>query len=833
MKILSLELSGYKRLALRKINYIKITPESKIQLILGTNGSGKSSLLKEMTPLPAVPAEYIKGGFKIIEISHRNNHYILKSLFHSTGTKYHFIKNGIDLLGDGGNGAVYKDHVLQEFGITSDIHEVISGVSRFSDMEIGVRRKWITRLSHEDYTYAIKYYNRIKDQLKGAVEVIKLLQQRSVQESDKLLTPEEENRYREDIRVLSDTLTYFLEMKTPVEKSYQEAMAEIHHLDRDLANYTNEAQRLRAQYVGTGSNSDTIGMLRNLLVSYRADGQTQQALLDIVAKEMDEVDKTMHSLKNSNVQSFEEIDQVIDQTAIDIHQNGQMLVHGDLQFVQPSVSLSALKSIYEHLVEILLNMSSDKERKYSLSYHISLKDKLQVAEGAIEENEKKLLLLQSRSRELVHLKEHGDTTCPKCSHQWYKGFDEKLYNQITQQIELGTRSTDSIRAQIKEFESEIEKTSAYLASSREYRNIAQNIPDLQPLWDYIMEEDLIFDNPRQIVTVLEEIKEDLALHVKIGELKDRQKQAINLKLSLSKDQQVSQSKLQVKHQELEEKLYQSNLKLRESRRKCHDVQERIVTLERIEALKIVLTNQLEARNKSKSVLHDLHRREVLNACINETRKELTKREQVLSSVNIQKALVADINNQISEQTEKVEILNLIQKELSPKEGLIARGLSGFINHFVGQMNTFIKKIWLYPLEIVPIAPDPDEDVDLDFKFEVRINDDNTIPDIKKASSGMKEVIDLAFSFVSMVAMGMADFPIYLDEFGKAMDAAHRQNAFHFITNLLTTSNFSQIFMISHYEDSYGGLANTDVTVLCDENVQLTKGSYFNKHVVLN
>lgn len=833
MKILSIELSGYKRLALRKINYIKITPESKIQLILGTNGSGKSSLLKEMTPLPAVPAEYIKGGFKIIEISHRNSHYILKSLFHPTGTKYHFIENGIDLMGDGGNATIYKDLVFEKFKVTPDIHEVISGASRFSDMEVGVRRKWITRLSHEDYTYAIRYYNRIKDQLKGTTEVIKLLQARSVQETDKLLTPEEENRYRDDIRVLSDTLTYFLEMKTPVEKSYHEVMKDIQILDRDLATYTSEAHRLRTMFICTGDNKDTISHLRNILVSHRADGQTHENLLSIIAKELDQVDKTIHSLKSSNVQSFEDIDKVIDQTAVDIHSNGQMLVYGDLKFESPASSLQALKSIYEHLVDVLLNMIPDTDRKYSVVYHQTLSDKIKVAKEAVEENTKKMQVLQSRVRELLHHKEHGDTTCPKCSHQWYRGYDEAQYNRLLQQLELGQKSNLSIEKEIKEYSEEIEKVSSFLASFRQYRQITYNTPDLSPLWDYIVDESIIFDNPRQIVTILEEMKEDLSLQVKIIELKDRQKQAIDLKLSLSKDQEVSISKLQAKHQELEDKLYNSNLKVRESRRKCQEVQERIGTLERIESLKLILTNHLESRDKAKSVLHELNRREVLNACINETRKELTKKEQILSSVNIQKALVADINSQIEEQTEKAIILNLIQKELSPKEGLIARGLTGFINHFVTQMNSFIKKVWLYPLEIIPIAPNPDEDVDLDFKFEVKINDDSVIPDVKKASSGMKEVIDLAFCIISMQYLDMQDHPIHLDEFGKAMDVAHRQSAFYFITNLLTTANFPQIFMISHYEDSYGGLANTDVTVLCDENVSLTKGSFFNKHVVMN
>lgn len=61
MIIEKLELKFYKRMLLRSINHITITPKSKIQIILGTNSSGKSSLLKELSPLPANPSDYLKG----------------------------------------------------------------------------------------------------------------------------------------------------------------------------------------------------------------------------------------------------------------------------------------------------------------------------------------------------------------------------------------------------------------------------------------------------------------------------------------------------------------------------------------------------------------------------------------------------------------------------------------------------------------------------------------------------------------------------------------------------------------------------------------------------
>ena len=77
MIIKKLILSGYNRLLNTGISEINIVPQNKITLIIGTNGSGKSSLLKELTPLPAISQEYSKTGFKYVEIEHDNKFFNL------------------------------------------------------------------------------------------------------------------------------------------------------------------------------------------------------------------------------------------------------------------------------------------------------------------------------------------------------------------------------------------------------------------------------------------------------------------------------------------------------------------------------------------------------------------------------------------------------------------------------------------------------------------------------------------------------------------------------------------------------------------------------------
>jgi len=229
---------------------------------------------------------------------------------------------------------------------------------------------------------------------------------------------------------------------------------------------------------------------------------------------------------------------------------------------------------------------------------------------------------------------------------------------------------------------------------------------------------------------------------------------------------------------------------------------------------------------------ELLRRDALNTCIHEVQLELSKREKQLSEVHVQRALVGSIKKELDDLEEKQEVLKVMTRRLSPLDGLIAKGLINFINSFVSQMNSFVRKVWTWPLEIVPITLETESDVELDFKFVVNIKDTYPIPDISKTSVGMREIIDLAFRLVAMKCLDLLDFPLVLDEFARTMDAAHRKSAFNVITSLIANSSFPQVYIVSHYYDTYGGLKNADVCVLCPQNIEIPTNTMFNKNFVI-
>jgi ABC-type cobalamin/Fe3+-siderophores transport system ATPase subunit len=111
MKYTYIELNHYKRMPLTDSEHFSMAIEDHIQLILGTNGSGKSCLVKELSPFPPNQSDFYKNGSKVLWIEHNNAVYTLKTVF-SPSTKHSFCINDNVNLNEGGTLGVQKDSSL-------------------------------------------------------------------------------------------------------------------------------------------------------------------------------------------------------------------------------------------------------------------------------------------------------------------------------------------------------------------------------------------------------------------------------------------------------------------------------------------------------------------------------------------------------------------------------------------------------------------------------------------------------------------------------------------------------------------------------------------------
>lgn len=830
MFIKSLELSGYKRFALTNIKHFKITPKNKIQLILGSNGSGKSSLMSELSPLPGNINSFFKDGYKIIEILHNNSHFILKSIFSTTGNKFYFIKDGEEL-NTGRSVTVYKELCKQHFNVTQDVHELMTGYTKFHEMSTADRRNWFTKISDSDYTFALEYYQKLKDQLRDIQGAVKLNHSRLVQESEKLLSEKDYEKYQKEIKDLQELLYMLLDLKTPGFFNNDAVDVELNNYEIRLTSLSNKVRNLRGKFLNY-EGFESVNDIELAIIDCKSTINSLNIQVQDLYEKINRDQQTLEVLNKTSKESITDVDN----NAIALAERLESILSNvklHLVVPEPREALAALMTVYENLTDIFTTLDSNENRKYTRDNFIKINDKKNALVQQLAEVDKAQFIIINKRKELEHFKIHNETECPKCKHVWHRGYSDETYTDILIKIEVNGRVIESLSNDILKADKDIAEMNEYFNIYKSYISITRSWPILHSLWEHLSNSDIIFNSPKQATRVLEDFKVDLNLCIQLEEIRKNLKDNEELKSIIFKNQELDLDKISIGIDEMNMKLSKSNTLLQSKKNYLTSLNIYRQTCIDISYIQKQIEDTVKSRSDRTDELIRILKKNALNDVIQIIQLELNKREQVISKINIQKALVENIESQLKDYNDTYEVLKLAVKELSPTEGLIAKGLTGFINHFVSQINSFIKKIWLYPLELKPIIPEEGETFDLDYKFSVNINDNIPISDISKASSAMKEVIDLAFKIVSMKYLNLDEAPIFLDEFSASFDKAHRESSFIAINNLITNNNFSQVFMISHYEHSYGSLKNCDITVLCPANIAIPRDTAFNINTVIS
>lgn len=823
MKIILLELFKYKRLALNNIEYIKIEPENKIQLILGANGSGKSSLIKEFNPLPAVPNQFHKDGYKHVVIHHRNSVYDLKSSFGSSGNKFSFIKDDEEL-NPGGTVTVYKELVKKYFNITQEVIDLLNGNENFHSMSVNDRRNWFTKISDVDYSFALSYYSKLKEEQRDIQGAIKLNQSRLVQESEKLLSEEEESLLRDKIKTTNEFITHLLNIRQNQNNDRGIISSLIDEIEFSIKSYSDKIMSCYSDFYLEVGNRVVIDIDKSIV-----DAQVSIGMLEKEISEHKEIilekSETLNLFRNSNLQSASEIS---DKIKIKVEELDGINFYTDIKISQPDQVYQAFSGIRSTITEIVSELEPNDDYKYSRNTYALILENISRLEKSKVQISSNTSALEAAKKELEHYKDHGLTECPKCDHRWFKGYDENKYQEILFGINANNTRFDEITKELEECNEKLAKIKSYFERYKLYNNLTSSYPILEPIWNYLSENNILLKEPQNISMVLNRIQSDLLTMIRLEQIKKELEELHKAKETLSVNESNTLASIEedIKDHEVALITYMTNISTIRSELELYNTLKRIRL--NVQEYKDKLEKLIVLREDRYKELIEINRRDSINSIIMELQLSNTKDEQTISKVDVQKALVENIKKQLDELNDKSEVYKILVKELSPTEGLIAKSLTGFINHFVFQINSFIKKIWSYPLELVPMNSDTEDEIDLDFKFGVKVNGDIPIPDVSNCSSAMKEVINLAFRIVSMKYLHLEDAPLFLDEFSSAMDHHHRQMAFHVITNLLTSANFSQIFLISHYVDSYGSLKNSDVTVLSTMNIVLPKDMVFNR-----
>ena len=161
--------------------------KNKVILLVGPNGSGKTSLLSLLTPFASMGTLDVrnssgiivegKNGYKEIEITDGCNTYLIKH-FYTAKKDTHSVKSYIQKNGEelnpNGNVSSFKEWVKMELGIEMDYLKLIrigSNVSSMINMTETERKTFLNKLLEEADIY-LKYFKKVNDEVRQLKDMI-------------------------------------------------------------------------------------------------------------------------------------------------------------------------------------------------------------------------------------------------------------------------------------------------------------------------------------------------------------------------------------------------------------------------------------------------------------------------------------------------------------------------------------------------------------------------------------------------------------------------------------------------------------------------------------
>jgi len=819
MYITSLELIEYRRFKLLPFKRFKANFTKSMVVLVGTNGCGKSSILAECSPWPADRSFYRKGGSKTIEIENKGNRYKLISDFSSDKPKYLFYKNDEGNLNQGGTMTTYKELVKSEFGITDDIHEVLSGSKSFYSMTVAEKRKWFTRMPGVDYEYAIRYFKKLKETTKSTADVLKNMSARLIKEKSLLLSKEAVQEIESELEHLRSTLHNFLHEKSSrvVDKPYVN-FAEMTRnsnalLDKLKEIYTSIQKRINIDEAMTSINE----VSNEITVERKLKDDLVDRLMDATGK-YEKLNQEYTSIKMVDPESE------LGKLAQELERQKAQLSYPDflekngLDLNDPSAIRSfvyALKNSESLIVE-LQNFELTEEQvsgSYIFQLSSSLND-LRVMSKYVQTS------IGGLETKLAHLEKHRlnpDTICPACNHTWKPGYTDDDYEDATKQIEKKRQEQKNLAIMISTTETNLEQAQIQMSLYTSLMALPSHNPNTTNYVGIVKSH--LFNNLGDLPRTYNNFLSDAALCVNMAATRNRI-QEIESVIRAKKDN------IDAVRSELSGLIESLGIRIEERSTAIRDLYAQKQKLEFGVRQEKKLQEMIATTNAYCNSIDDLVRKEgrhqlnvYLNNCIYDLKSNIAIREQKIGVARMQQAVVQKLSAEIDSLSTQLVGMQAACETLSPTNGLIAKGLHNFLQFFTSEMNEIVAEVATYPLEVVCNGA-TDEDMNLDFKMEVITNNqvDDSSPDTSKTSSGQKDIIGLAFNLASIKAYGLGDHPLFMDEFGVYMDHTHRNKAVRYAEKLMIGGNFQQCFMVSHHSSAYSNLANAQVIVIHKDNV---------------
>ena len=848
---------------------------SNTLIVIGTNGCGKSSLFREITPFPANRSDYNKGGKRIVEIEHNGSHYILTSDFSKPVKPHSFIKDDEEL-NESGASVAQTDLCIEHFGITEIINSLINLEYHICDMGRADRKNLFMSTYPHSMDFILEYYKKVAYQIRDFRVNIKAYNERRLALEEKILNQQERER-------LLDLLSKYQNLNNDLDQQIYAAQQKI-----DLLKQAEEYQYYRDEDMPYNPWVDEFDYLRYFdaqitkelygLSALRKDNPNLQYLFegDLDKKRMnfygfgkalEVLDNEITNEKSLAKELKEQLEEYEQVQSIDVEAEIKRLTER-LAWLnsERQKALEIIKdkefprvSSADHLFR--LNQNELSRIRYFLGEVLSAngvmapedvakaKQEIWSLKLQIDQDEKQLEFYRNQLKELterVNTVKNIDPNCRSSICHLKELVERKIHDNkvsIERVREAGrttkTRLNENQQKRdnlIKETQNPFEANDCMiqLIETIQKAGIADFICDGK--WDVRYFVKLINENGSRLWDKLSEFVTLNEAYLKIV--------SFDQEIKLNEESLNTMKKIHVPAKDLVIKtISEKQLQLKKNLERLERDQ---INYKRAEYDKEVAGNLIDYEIHFNQAVREMvkFRKWFENQMkINTMELEIdtwrAAKSQIQSSlmnleatINEQNSLLTRLNEEVVPNLKRLESecskWESVEAALNPTNGIPYRYMVKYLNSLIELVNKIIKCVWVYDMEILPLDENGSE---LDYNFQFTINGSDPIKDINLASKGQKEIMDLAWVLAIYHQMQLGKkYPLKLDEPDGGLINEHRVRLLNFLADMMKNGDLKQLFMVNHFPSVYDTFSDSQTLCICEEGIILP--SEYNQHITV-
>ena len=819
MRLVSFKIVDCRRFD-ENIHTITWNIQEGFNFILGTNGSGKSSLVMLMNPKAPAPVEFGPEGKRVYVLEDNGKTYTLTSKYGKKAV-HTFDVNG-EALCENATAKVFDELVETHLGYTDEIHKIITGKNKFSTMSEMDRKRWMMEMSGMDLKFVNELYGLIKDELRDRKGAYRLVKKKYDEYADK--TPDKEMIKVLEIRIntAKKELTDLMYHRDPSALPLASTTSSIETIHGDINKVYDILKRAEVPRPIITVDCNTAEELSIRLGELQAKRNNLDKEKQDVLVQLDNCNKLEAQVADLDGRSVDSLRKEL--VGIDSELNKLRNVSRTFDFdlnCNPSLIYDACKTVELEIT----GLSGDSNFDDRIIPRDQWGEHEHVTNDLIRTKSHKLSKIEEIGDELTHMANADHVDCPNCNLEFVPGLDPSRFDKLKALISKLAGEVEELTEVIHGKTQIIEAIVDRRYRDRQLRDMRARHPQLSPLFNYIIERDFLMENRSMILSSLREFESNVRDIVTMSNLEESRGSATNaleIVKNIERLEGVTNSAV-----DLDAKYNQLNGAHGET---CDVIGELTAYLKYISLVgrgdksvqdKLGELDKLEASHEA-ATLNDFIDGTVGNMQYNLAKDTDTLEREKNVHVRIQNILL-DMNS----VKDELDVYIAAEKTLNANTGVIGIAIKGFIGVFVDTVNSLLSQIWEHPFSIRSCV---DDNGKITYKFPMYIKGALKGKDPSEGSSAQKEVINLIYALTVMERKGMMGWCLFLDELTGAFDERHRANTTRFLQNLIETGRCGQIFYVSHDVMEYAGAGTADAIVLNADNITIPDS--YNENVVI-